>query len=518
MKMLKFIRYEIAKPLAHLFNLSLNNGVFPASLKVSRTVPIFKSGDNTSCDNYRPISLLSSISKILEKIVANNLVSHLENNNLIYENQYGFLRGKSTVHTITKLVNKIAMELNEKKFVIGVFLDLRKAFDVVQHEILLNKLNKLGIANTVLKWFTSYLENRQQFVDIGGCHSSNRLIDISVLQGSILGPILFLCFINDLHLCTDLFTLLFADDTSGLDSDKDLNTLINRVNGEIQKIANWFRANRMAVNVGKTKYIIFRPKGTKINVDLENNGIVFNSNEIGKPNDPNKISKLGRIFNDHPDKKERSYKFLGIYLDEFLTFDTHCNHVRNKLAMSNFIINRAKNFLPSSTLKTLYYSLIHPHLLYGLPIYSCTSQKNFTSIFAMQKKTIRTISKSKHNASTLPLFNTLKILPLNHLVTLTKGLLIHSIYHKYSPTALHNTWTTIGQQNDINDHDHDLRNANDLYIPFARTEHVKRLTYFSLPATWNTLPDDKFTPNKTTFKIALKNYLHRLVGEEAESQ
>ena len=136
----------------------------------------------------------------------------------------------------------------------------------------------------------------------------------------------------------------------------------------------------------------------------------------------------------------------------------------------------------------------------------------------MQKKTIRTISKSKHNASTLPLFNTLKILPLNHLITLTKGLLIHSIYHKYSPTALHNTWTTIGQQNDINDHDHDLRNANDLYIPFARTEHVKRLTYFSLPATWNTLPDDKFTPNKTTFKIALKNYLHRLVGEEAESQ
>ena len=116
MKMLKFIRYEIAKPLAHLFNLSLNNGVFPARLKVSRTVPIFKSGDNTSCDNYRAISLFSSISKILEKIVANNLVFHLENNNLIYENQYGFLRGKSTVHTKTKLVNKIAMELNEKKY------------------------------------------------------------------------------------------------------------------------------------------------------------------------------------------------------------------------------------------------------------------------------------------------------------------------------------------------------------------------------------------------------------------
>ena len=265
-----------------------------------------------------------------------------------------------------------------------------------------------------------------------------------------------------------------------------------------------------------TKYIIFRPKGTKINIDLENNGVVFNSNEIGMLPDPSKIFKLGRIFNDHPDKKERSYKFLGIYLDEFLTFDTHCTHVRNKLATSNFIINRAKNFLPASSLKTLYYSLIHPLLLYGLPIYSCTSQKNITSIFLMQKKAIRTISKSGHNANTLPLFNALKILPLNHLITLTKGLLIHAIYHKYSPTALHNTWTTIGQRNDNNDHD--LRNASDLYIPFARTDQVKRLTYFSLPATWNSLPDNKYTPNKTTFKIALKSYFHRLVIEEAELQ
>ena len=220
MKMIKFLKYELAKPLAHLFNLSLNSGIFPSKLKTSRTVPIFKSGDNTSCDNYRPISLLSSISKILEKIVANNLVSHLENNNLIYENQYGFLRNKSTVHNITMLTNKIAKELNEKKFVIGIFLDLRKAFDVVGHDILLQKLKKLGINDIELKWFTSYLNNRQQFTDISGKHSSYRPIDISVLQGSILGPILFLCFINDLHLATDLFTLLFADDTSGLDSDK----------------------------------------------------------------------------------------------------------------------------------------------------------------------------------------------------------------------------------------------------------------------------------------------------------
>ena len=260
MKMLKFIKTQIAKPLAHLFTLSVTTGVFPSKLKTSRTIPIFKAGDNSSCDNYRPISLLSTISKVLEKIVACSLVDHLENNNLLYENQFGFLRNRSTVHNILQLTNKITKDLNDKKYVIGVFLDLRKAFDVVSHDILLKKLKKLGLDNTTLKWFKSYLDNRQQYVEIDGTNSTNRPIDISVLQGSILGPILFLCFINDLHLATDLLSLLFADDTAGLDSDTDLNRLITRVNTEIQKLAIWFRTNRMAVNVSKTKYIIFRLK------------------------------------------------------------------------------------------------------------------------------------------------------------------------------------------------------------------------------------------------------------------
>ena len=188
------------------------------------------------------------------------------------------------------------MDLNEKKFVIGVFLDLKKAFDTVSHDILLKKLKKLGISNTELKWFHSYLSNRKQYTEIDGHKSSEKNIDISVLQGSILGPILFLCFINDLHLATWLLTLLFADDTAIIDSDTDLRTLISRVNIEIQKIANWFRSNKMSVNVNKTKYIIFRPRGVKIDVDLNEEGIIYNRNEIGLPDDPDKIFKLGRIY------------------------------------------------------------------------------------------------------------------------------------------------------------------------------------------------------------------------------
>ena len=506
-KLLKNIKYQISEPLSHLFSLSVSTGVFPSKLKTSKTIPIFKAGDHTCCDNYRPISLLSSISKILEKVVATNLVNHLEINNLLFENQFGFLRGRSTLHNITILTSKISQALNDKKFVIGVFLDLKKAFDTVSHDILLQKLKKLGISGTPLKWFTSYLSGRSQFTVINGSTSTELPIDISVLQGSILGPILFLCFINDLHLSTWLLTLLFADDTAVLDSDSDLPSLINRVNTELQKIANWFRANKMSVNVSKTKYIIFRPRGQNIQINLEENGVLFNSNEIGQPDDANRIFKLGRIHNDHPDKNERTYKFLGIHLDEFLSFDTHCTLICNKLAKSNFIISRVKNILPPQSLKTLYFALVHPHLLYCLPIYSCTTKKNLTKIYKMQKKAIRLITKSKSNTPPFPLFSKLKILPLELLITLNSGQLIHSIYYKHAPKALHNLWLT----NEQRETQHELRDAHQLYIPFARTEHVKRLPFFSLPKTWNYMPDFKLTSNPTTFKIALKYYLHSLV-------
>jgi len=286
----------------------------------------------------------------------------------------------------------------------------------------------------------------------------------------------------------------------------DLPTLIDKVNTELQKIANWFRSNRMAVNVSKTKYIIFRPKGTKINIDTDTSGIIYNDNELGHPNDMTRITKLERVHNDNTDINSRTYKFLGVHLDEYLSFDTHCTLLRNKLAKANYIINKAKNFLPLRSLKTLYYALIHPHLLYALPIYSCTTQKNTTAIATLQKKAIRIITKSPYNAHTDALFHSLKILPLQHLITYSNALLVHSINHKYAPPALHNLWTTNRQRNiDI-----DLRNGHDIYIPYARTDHVKRLPYFALPTCWNNLPDDRMTPNKTTFSIALKDYLHRL--------
>jgi hypothetical protein len=228
--LLKAIKIEISTPLAHIFKLSLETGIFPSKLKISRTVPIFKAGDPKLCDNYRPIALLSAMSKILEKVVSIQLVNHLDRNNLIYEHQYGFQRSKSTEHSLVHAVNFIGNAMNENKYALGVFFDLKKAFDVCSHEILLMKLERMGVRDTALLWFRHYLSNRKQIVDINGHRSDEKGIEISILQGSILGPILFLIYINDLHSVTSLLSLMFADDTFCLKSGPVLNTLITDVN------------------------------------------------------------------------------------------------------------------------------------------------------------------------------------------------------------------------------------------------------------------------------------------------
>ena len=259
------------------------------------------------------------------------------------------MRGRSTEQTLLHLTNKIGKA-------ISLFLDLKKAFDVCSHDILLMKLKKLGIKGKTLNWFASYLKNRVQYVDTNGSVSSPQNINISVLQGSILGPILFLCYINDLPNATELLTYLFADDTSGLLIGKNLHELVPKMNIEINKMANWFCANKMAVNISKTKYIIFHTKGKKIS-NFDNNSIVFDENEIGGAQDPALVTPLGRIYDAHPSSDQKSCKLLGIFLDEPLSFNSHAKFLTNKLSKALFCLNRAKQFLDAKNLKMLYYSM-----------------------------------------------------------------------------------------------------------------------------------------------------------------
>jgi hypothetical protein len=364
------------------------------------------------------------------------------------------------------------------------------------------KLNKMGITGVALDWFKSYLSERTQLVDINGNFSRLRKIKISILQGSILGPILFLCFINDLYRVTDLLTLMFADDTFSLDCGNDLNDLISTVNREINKMAVWFRVNKLAVNISKTKYIIFRMRGK--NVDENTPSLVYDENEPNTPYDPSLVTPLERYHDTHIKTDCRSYKLLGIHLDEHLSLNAHTNHIVSKLSRSLYCIKQAKHIIPARGLKSLYFALIHSHLTYCTSIMSCITQKNKQKIIKIQKKAIRIMTNSAYNAHTNPLFKKHQILPYDLIIKQSQLTFMHTVVHNLAPSSFANTWII----NADRDPGLNLRNANDFYLPQPRTETFKKSTYYALPATWNSLtPYIKLQPNKITFKWALKAHL-----------
>ena len=383
----------------------------------------------------------------------------------------------------------------------GVFLDFKKAFDTVSHSILLNKLKKFGISGVAHKWFTSYLSGRKQCVDINGVLSGSKNINISVLQGSILGPILFLCFINDLPNCTLLSSFLFADDTAVLASNKNLTDLVETVNTELQKISNWLRSNRMAINVSKTKFILFRTRGKK--VDLGELNVCLNTNEIGKNANPDLIYPLERVYTNHENPAMRSYKLLGVHFDEYLSFDQHVSFLCAKLSKMLFCIRRAVNHLSENSLKSLYIAFIQSNLLYCSNIVSCTSKTNVQKIVKIQKKAIRVITKSRYNDHTAPLFQRLNLLAYENIIIYNKLVFMHSIEYNYAPLSFSNVW----RKNLVRDNVYNLRNNDDFILHPFRIELYKKIPIYSFALEWNQLGDLKFQYNKITFQIALKYFL-----------
>ena len=227
------------KPLCHVLSLSIRQGVFPNELKLAKVLPIYKSDDKRLLKNYRPISVLPFISKIFEKIVADSVIDFLEDHDILYNKQFGFRKRHSTTHAIIALTEKISMALDSGKIVGGVFLDLKKTFDCVSHDILLNKLNAYGIRGNLMQWFQSYLSARSQYVIYNGIKSSFRNITHGVPQGSILGPLLFILNVNDFSRSSDLlFSILFADDTSVFIEGHSYAEVIEILNNELLKVSD----------------------------------------------------------------------------------------------------------------------------------------------------------------------------------------------------------------------------------------------------------------------------------------
>ena len=502
-----FIKQTISSlinPVYHILNLSFRTGVVPLQFKIAKVIPIFKSGDKTSMDNYRPISLLSSFSKIMEKIVASRLLTFWDNNNILTKWQFGFRAGHSTSHPMVHFINKVTEALNRKKHTIGIFCDLKKAFDTCDPSILLMKLKKYGIANTELAWFNSYLTERQQFVSVKNKSSPLLKIKLGVPQGSILGPLLFLLYINDLPLSSSFLTLLFADDTTLLLSHDDINTLTRLVNIEFRKVCEFFRINRMVLHPDKTNFILFSRSNVK---DIE---LFCNNNNENQDLDCH-ISLIRRVNNDDPTP---AVKFLGVFFDPSLSFKYHISKIKSKLSKSLYALRMVKNTLNQNSLLLLYNSIFHCHLLYAIQIWSCSRSGPLNELFKMQKSAIRIISGASYNSHTEPLFKCLQILPLPDLISFSKLQFMQRFSQKFLPSSFNDVWIKNSVRN-IGENEIQLRNFDQLQHAHSNLISLDVFPLYNFPKLWQDFPNEhiKIIRKPNVFEAKLKkNFIDDLAS------
>ena len=322
----------------------------------------------------------------------NRIYTFFDSQNILSDSQYGFRKGLSTKMALISAIDYITDSLDNKSHTAGVFLDLSKAFDTVNHNILLSKLNHYGIRGNALQWFKSYLSNRTQGVKYNDVVSSSRAIGIGVPQGSILGPLLFIIYINELPVVVPkLKSIIFADDTTLFLSSSDLFQLKQDLNKELKQLSQWFESNKLSINIKKTHYMLF-----SLNKNVQNTQFDVKINETS-------IEKVSNT------------KFLGVYIDENLNWVPHINHVCKKLRKSVGILKKAKPLLNEKSLITLYYSFLYPYLTYCHLIWGNAASTHLKRIVILQKKAIRLICGEDFLAHTDPLFQRTKIIRFQEL-------------------------------------------------------------------------------------------------------
>ena len=461
-KILKKIAPTLAPYLAHLFNLCLAQSIFPTRFKQATVIPIFKSGDPFSFSNYRPISLLPVLSKILERIVYTQILDFFQAHDLLFQNQFGFRQKHSTYMPVAMLYDHVTAALADHQVCAAVYLDLSKAFDTVNPQILFKKLEKYGIKNigpknNPLNFFKSYLTNRTQITRYNSVTSKNtRDMPLGVPQGSILGPLLFIIYANDMHRCSPTpYYLFYADDAVLVYTAENAHLLELNIRNSLPDIITWLTCNRLTINAKKSNYQIF-------------------SNS--------RLPDIPICINNSPLLRNFSVRYLGVNIEENLKWCSHVRSVENTVSRNIGIIRRSKDLLSSKHILLLYNAIILPHLNYCVQVWGSSYPTRYTKLITLKKKIVRVIDHAGFLDHTGPIFKKHGILKFTDLIKVVQFNVLHQFLRNELPRviaekfALH-PFNYARSRN--------VRSVQHFSVPFTTKNYRKFSLFIAAPEVWN---------------------------------
>lgn len=478
---LKLHKSSLSLPLSKLINQSMSTGDFPEALKIAIVKPIFKGGDKTKRQNYRPISILPIVSKIYESIILSRLTTHIKSNNIVSDNQFGFVTNSNTEAAVLHLLSQVYSNIEEKKITAVLFIDFQKAFDCVNHNTLLSKLKKLHLSKIFISILDSFLNERKQCVDNNNVLSSFRKITAGVPQGSILGPTCFLLYINSMSkLKLNGKLQLYADDCAIVYGEMTETLLKQKMEIDLSTIQHWMNAHSMSINASKTNYVLFHGRKKMENFTQHALNIKYGSTII---------------------ERKEYVKYLGLFIDELLNFKVHLKHVGNKIRPMSFAIRRIRHRISDKMANQLYFGHIYSHLIFLNPLWSAANANDLDELFIIQKKALKAIHKKDLRTPTNELF-TEKILPLPVINDYHLLILAFKIKHNLIKNNVQ-----IRYIRDL--HTRETRRQNDFYIYPYETKFGYADFYCRGLVKYNELNENlKRIQTISIFKTRLKEYLY----------
>ena len=445
-------------------------------------IPIYKDGEKHSPSNYRPISILPDFSKIFEKILQTDSTKFLNKHQIISKCQFGFQEKLSTTDALTDMCLHIQNQQACKKITSGVFIDLKKAFDTVDHQILLQKLAHYGVRGIPLKLFSDYLTNRYQFTCVNSVNSNPKLITVGVPQGSVLGPLLFLLYINDLPKITSLKTILFADDTALFASDSNSGKLEKFVNVELEKVKLWLIQNKLTLNIKKSCHIVFGKKDINLNLVIDNDQLI----------------------------QKDVTKYLGLQIDQHLKWKPHVEMLMTSLAKASRVLYRLNKYVSRPTLRMVYNALVKSKLQYGIILWGCANKTTLDRLNKLHNKALRTVTGLPYKTAINKLYSNARALKTFDLYKYALAQYMFKLYSKTSSSD--NFIDNIALANTI--HNYNTRQAKNknYFVSNMLTSQKSNSLLVDGVKVWNQLPpyvksETRISQfNKLVFKQLLSSY------------